>query len=128
MRGSCFMASSYLSDLSREFPSQYLVERRRVRLALRRLHHLADEEAVELVLAGAILGDLVLIGRQHGVDRRLDGAGIGELRQAALGDDLARSLAALDHGGEYLLGEAAGNRAVGDEVDHLAQSFRRDRR
>ena len=38
---------------------------RRVRLAPGRLHHLADEEAERLLLAGAVLRDRIGVGREH---------------------------------------------------------------
>src|SRR3970040_1241151 len=44
---------------------QHLVELRRVGLAVGGFHHLANEEAEELVLARAILGELRRIGRHH---------------------------------------------------------------
>ena len=58
----------------RELLLQQLVELRRVGLAAGGLHHLADEEAEQLVLAGAVLGELARVLRHHLVDGALDGA------------------------------------------------------
>src|SRR6185437_4523746 len=73
---------------SRQLLAQSLIEQRRIGLALRRLHDLADEEAEQLLLAAAILGDLVRLRRHDRGDRRVDGAGIGHLAQSPLLDDL----------------------------------------
>src|ERR1700749_3500561 len=48
---------------------QQLVELRRIGFAARRLHHLADEESEELVLAGAVLGELRRVLRHDLLDR-----------------------------------------------------------
>src|SRR3569832_452111 len=72
------------------------VDRSRIRLALALLHHLADEEAEQLVLARAIFGDLVGGGREHAVDDGNDGAFIGHLHEAFALDDGARLVAAAD--------------------------------
>src|SRR5262245_14288055 len=67
---------------------QELVDLLRVALALRRLHDLPDEEAEQLVLAGAVLGDLAGILAHHLVDGGDDGRLVGYLCQPLLGDDL----------------------------------------
>ena len=59
-------------------------------LPLRRLHHLADQRVERLLLAGAVVRDLLRVGREHLVDQLLDRAGVGDLLQAALLDDLRR--------------------------------------
>ena len=71
---------------------------------------------------------LSALAGQHGVDRGFDRAGVGDLAQALLLDDRAGVGAGLDHLGEHVLGDAAGDRAVGDEVDQLAKLLGRDRR
>ena len=64
----------------------------------------------------------------HLVDRRLDGAGVGDLPQALLLDDRGGGLAGLHHLGEHVLGDAAGDGVVGDEIDQPAERLGRDRR
>src|SRR3546814_11989211 len=63
---------------ARELFLQQAIQSIRIGLALRRTHGLADEEAEQLVLAGAIFGELAGILRHHvvtrGADRRLVGA------------------------------------------------------
>ena len=58
---------------------QQLVDLLRVRLALRRLHRLTDEETEDLFLAAAELFHLRRVGRDDLVDHRFDGAGVGDL-------------------------------------------------
>ena len=67
---------------------QQLVDLGRVRLAARRLHHLPDEKAEQLVLAGAVIGELLRIRRHHLVDHPFDRAAVGNLLQAPRLDDL----------------------------------------
>src|ERR1700683_975499 len=74
-----------------------LVESRRVGLALRGLHRLADEESEQLVLAGAILRQLRRIGGDHGIDRGFDRRLIGNLAPAARLDDRVGILAFVPH-------------------------------
>src|SRR6185437_2840312 len=65
-----------------QLAAQELVELRGVRLAAGSLHHLADEETEQLVLAGAILGELRRALRHNLLDRSRDGGAVGDLAQA----------------------------------------------
>src|SRR5687767_11312654 len=58
---------------------QELVQLRRVRLARRRLHHLAYEEAKQLLLPSAIVRELAGVLCEHPGDRLLDRRGIRDL-------------------------------------------------
>jgi len=58
---------------------QRLVHQGRVGLALGGFHHLADEEAEQLVLAAPVLFHLVGIGGQYGIHLLHDGAGVRDL-------------------------------------------------
>src|SRR5580658_3862167 len=69
---------------------QQLVEARRIRLALRRFHHLPDKEPKQLVLAGAIVRQLSRTGAHDRVDRALDRSFIGNLPPASRIDDAVR--------------------------------------
>src|SRR5215208_3748383 len=95
--------------LRAQFLADPLVDDLRVRLALRLLHHLADEEAEQALLAAPERGDLARVRVEDLVDDRVElgGVGDGALREVrvgaeavagALGDrvqvDLARELAA----------------------------------
>jgi hypothetical protein len=84
-----------------------------------RLHRLADEEAEQLVLAAAILGDLVGVGGEDLVDLGVDRAGVAGLLEARAPRRSRRILAGLEHDLEHLLGERAGERAVGDQAEQL---------
>ena len=67
---------------------QKLVDDLGVGLAAGRLHHLADEPAEQRGL-GLVGRDLVRVGVDHRLDGGLDGAGVGDLLQAALLDQRA---------------------------------------
>ena len=64
---------------------------------------------------------LVGIGGDDRVDRLLDGAGVGDLLHAALLDDLGRVAALGPDDLEQILGDLAGDRAGGDEIDDAAE-------
>src|SRR6185295_7732670 len=72
--------------LASELAAQDLVHLRRIRLALARLHHLADQELQRLFLAGAIVLHLFRAQRDRLVHQLLDLARIADLLQAALLD------------------------------------------
>src|SRR5215218_11159517 len=61
-----------------ELLAHELVDDARVCPAVRPLHHLADEEAEQAVLAAAIRLDLTLVLREHLVDDRLELRRVGE--------------------------------------------------
>jgi hypothetical protein len=85
-----------------------LVDRLGVGLAARGLHHLAHEPARELgVLFG--LFDLCGVGGDDLVHGGLDGAGVGDLFQAARLDDLRRVAALGVDDLEQVLGDLAGD-------------------
>ncbi len=94
-------------------------------LPLARLHHLADEEAEDLLLAAAVLLDLAGVGGDDLVDDLLDGAAVGDLLEALLGDDGVGVLAALPHLLEDGLGDLAGDGAVVDALQHPGEHLRR---
>ena len=83
----------------------------RVGFAVGRPDHLADEEPQQAGLAGAVLVHLVRVGSQHLVDDRGDRGLIADLGQTALGDDLSRVAASLDHLGKDVLGRRSGDLA-----------------
>src|SRR5262245_51174750 len=106
---------------------QQLVHRLRVGLAGGRFHDLADEPAERRGL-GLHLLDLVGIGGDHGVDGGLDGAGVGDLTQAPLLDDVGGIAALAPDDLEQVLGDLAGDRIVDRQLDYGAQLFWRYRR
>src|SRR6186997_553842 len=112
---------------SAELLAQRLVDLLRVRFAARRFHDLADEEAEHLLLAGAELLDLRGIRRDDVRDELVDARGVGDLRKAALLDDLVdRTLTTprvCPEGLEHFLRDLARDRAGRDFVEQ-----RRERR
>jgi hypothetical protein len=58
-------------DLVLELPSQHFIYHLRARLALRGLHHLADEKAEDLFIAASILRDLLRVSGQNFPNRLL---------------------------------------------------------
>src|ERR1700722_2900723 len=105
---------------------EQFVQARRVGLALRGFHRLADEESEQLVLAGAVLRQLRRIGGDHGVDRGFDRRLIGDLAPAARLDDRVGILAFVPHRLENVLGDLAGDGVVGNSSQQLSQRGRRD--
>jgi hypothetical protein len=93
----------------------------RVGLALALLHDLADEEAEQLVFAGAVLLHLARVGGDDGVDHLLDGAGVGDLLQALGLDHRVGVAFAGPHGLEHLLGDLAGEGVVLDAGDQAGE-------
>src|SRR5690606_36488669 len=91
---------------------QELVHLRRIGLAAGRLHDLADEVAEELLLAGAVLLELLRVLREHLVDRLLDRAGVGDLLEPLALDDGVGVALAVPHRLEHVLGDLAGDRVV----------------
>src|SRR3546814_15862104 len=86
----------------------------------RALHRLADEEAEQLVLAAAIIGNLVRV-RSHDLgDFGLDRTGIAGLLESACLDDFARVILGFEHDLEHLLGEAARQRVVGNKAEQFS--------
>ena len=61
--------------LARELFLQQFIDLRRIGLALGRLHGLADQRVERLVLAGAVLRDVVSVGGNDAVDYGLQLAG-----------------------------------------------------
>lgn len=114
-------------SLAFEFLLQQLVHLTGVGLAFGSLHRLADEEAEHLAalgfVAGAVLFDLLGVGRQHFVQHGFDGAGVGDLLEALLLDDLVCRAFAGGHGFEDHLGDLAADGVVLDAQDHAAQLF-----
>src|SRR6266850_7055039 len=74
--------------LAGQLPLQNLVHLPRVRLSLGRLHHLTDEGVERLFLSGAVIFDLLCVRGEDLVDDFFDRAGIADLFQAALFDDV----------------------------------------
>src|ERR1700742_4663556 len=98
----------WLSGLSAtELLLQQLVESSRIRLALRGLHDLADEEAEQLVLARPIVGELPRVGSHDGLDSLLDRRLVGDLFQALLLDDRVGALVLLPHRLQHVLRDLA---------------------
>src|SRR5262245_38582807 len=88
---------------------QQLVELGRIGLPARGLHHLANEEAKQLVLATAVVGKLTGVLRHHLIDRLFDRGGIRDLPQAFLFDDRVSALARRPHPLEHFLGDLPGD-------------------
>src|SRR3546814_9336417 len=89
---------------------------------------LADEPAGDLLVAALELRHLAGVAGNDLVDQSIDFAAVADLLQALRLDDGAGLRAALPHRLEDLLGDAPGDRAVGDEVEQPAQLRRVDRR
>ncbi len=90
-------------------------------LPLVSLHHLADEEGKELVLACPVLGELRRVFRHGLLDGLYDGPLVGDLGEALLLDDVGGLLRGLVHLLEDFLGDLAADGPVLDEADHLGQ-------
>src|SRR5487761_549072 len=101
---------------------EQLVQLSWIGLALCRLHHLPDEEAEELVLAGAVVGEPPRVPGHYFFDGALDGAGIGDLPEALRLDDGVGALTARPHGLEHFLGDLAGDRLIGDARQQARQA------
>ena len=77
------LAGPKAAPLSRaELRLQQRIDLRRVGLALAGLHDLADQRIEGLVLAGAVLVDVLLVLRQHLVDDLFERAGVAHLLEA----------------------------------------------
>ena len=66
------------------------------------------------VVAGAELSELLWKLREHGVDRGGERAAIGNLPEAARGDDRVGIALTRPHRGEHVLGDLAGDGSVTD--------------
>src|SRR5271165_7590075 len=69
---------------------QELVELSGVRLAAGRFHDLADEESEQLVLAAAIVGELLWVCGDDRIYHALDRSGVGDLLEPLGLDDGVR--------------------------------------
>ena len=107
---------------------EQIVDDTRIGLALHGLHRLADEETEKLFLASAILFELTGIIQKDLTYNGLDRGSVGCLFQAFFLDDLGSSIASFQHDFKYLLGNAARNRAIGDEAEQFGGVRGRDRR
>src|SRR4051812_40655512 len=107
---------------------QKLVDHLRIRLALRSLQHLPDEEAEERLLAAAICLDLLRVRFEHGGDYLLNLSCVGHLREPLLFDDGLRALARREHLSEHVLALLATDAPLLDCADECAQLFGRDGR
>src|SRR5260221_536511 len=83
--------------LTGQLPLQNLVHLRRIRLALGRLHYLAHEGVERLFFSGAVVLDLLCVRGEDLVDDFLDRAGIGDLLQSTLFDDLVGAALSVPH-------------------------------
>src|SRR5687767_7952766 len=95
--------------------AQQLVDELGVGLALGAPHDLPHEEAEEAGLAATVGRHLVGMFPDDGIDLCGEGLHVGDLLEAALGDDLGRRPTGLDHGGQDLLGRASGDDPLGLE-------------
>ena len=123
------IANAATSKTSHSIPSfafTSVVDGLRARLAAGRLHHLADEPAGKGRLRLRLLG-LVGIGGDDLIHRLLDRAHVGDLGEPPRLDDGARIAAFGEHDVEHILGDLAGDGAVLDQVEHGAETVRRDR-
>ena len=100
------------------------VDRLRVRLAARGLHHLTDKPADDRGLCLRLLG-LVGIGRNDLIDRSFDCAGVRDLLEPARLDDRARIAALVPCDLEQILGDLAGDRSLGNEIETCCRAAQR---
>src|SRR5580704_8296101 len=99
---------------------QELVDRLRVGLATRSLHHLADEPADRLRI-GLGVADFVRILRDNLVDELFEGRNVGHLLQSARLDDGARIATFVPDDFENVLGELGRNGPFYDQSRDFAQ-------
>src|SRR3954447_250214 len=99
-----------------EFGLQQRIDGLRIGLTAPGFHRLTDEPAEHCWLL-LRLRDLVGIGCDDLIDRSFDRAGVGDLLHPAALDQGARIAALAPHDLEQVLGDLAGDRAVGDEID-----------
>ena len=100
----------------------------RVGLAARGLHDLADQEPDGLRLAGVIVGDGVGIRGEGLVEEDVERPGIGDLREAARGDDRGGRLARGDMRLQNLTTVRPRDRPVGDRAHDGSELGRAPRR
>src|SRR5579883_785606 len=111
-----------------EFALENLRDGPHVGLAARRSHRLPYQEIDHRSLAAAVLLDLLRVVRDHFVQDAVELGGIADLPQSLALHDRAGRAPAGEHLGEDLLGELAGNFALGDHAHELAQILRGNRR
>ena len=120
------------AELSRQLLLQQLGDLRRIRLALRRLHALADQRVDGRFLAGLVLLDRLRVVGEDLVDDRFQRARVRDLLQAfALDDRVGQVFVArlrFPHQAEDLLAGVVRDRAVGDALQQQGQLRRFDRR
>src|SRR5262245_23616196 len=109
-----------------ELAPQQLVDDLRIGLAAGRFHDLAHEPADRRGLRLGLL-DLVAVGGNHRIDGLLDGAGVGDLSQPPLLDDLGRVAPLAPDDLEHVLGDLARYRARGDEIENAPELLSRER-
>src|SRR5689334_6705869 len=107
-----------------KLPAQRVVDLLRIRLAARRFHDLADEEAEHLLLAGAELLDLRRVRSDDVGNELVDARGIRDLREAALLDDLVDRAFTAPDGLEDFLRDLARDRAGRDLVEQRGERRR----
>src|SRR5258708_29226715 len=110
----CKQSRSCILGATTQLELEQFVELRRIRLAFRCLHHLPDEETEQLVLAGAIIRELLGVGGDHRIDHPFNGAGVGDLFETLRLHDGVRGRALGPHRLEYLLGDLAGDGLIDD--------------
>ena len=93
----------------------------RVGLALRELHHLADEEAGRGLLAGLEVGHALRVGGDRLLDERLQGGGVAHRAEPALLHDRLRIASLLEDLREQLLERGAVDRARRGEADERGE-------
>ncbi len=91
----------------------------RVGFTLGRFHDLADQKAEDFVVTRAVLFDLLGIGREHLIDRRLDTPQVRHLFQSFFTDDLLRRFAAIQQRFEDALGDLTADLALIDQLHQL---------
>src|SRR5205814_9526634 len=106
---------------------EQLLDHLRVRLAARRLHHLADQEAEHPLLARPDLRDLRGMPGDHLRDRRVERATIAHLRETLRRDELLGVAAGAAEPRDDALRGVAVDRALLDQDGELRELRRRDR-
>src|SRR5262245_48565774 len=109
-----------------QLAAQKLVQLSGIGLAAGRFHDLADEEAEELVLAGAVVRELCWILRHHLLDGADDRGAVGDLTQALGFDHGIRVHSLGPHDLEHLLGDLPRDGAIGDALKELREARRRE--
>ena len=96
----------------------------RIGLALRKLHHLTDEEPGGSLLASLVVLNDVRIRRNSLVDKRFERTGVAHGSESAFFDDSRRIAALLEDFRQKFLERRTVDRSLRGKFDERAQSLR----